>query len=177
MIGEEQLIHYVLIRDFNTFIYDHTLHRERKHFCSYCLQAFSTEEIIKPRINYCFKINDKQRIIVHKKVQYIKLKNYGRKTKLPFIIDADFESIFVPDDNENQNSKKPDTNKYQKHIAYSFGCKLLCVDDRFTKPFKTYLDKDAVYNFINNIIKESNYCSNVMKKHFKKELSMTKENI
>ena len=83
----------------------------------------------------------------------------------------------MPDDNENQNSKKPHTNKYQKHIACSFGYKLVCVDDRFTKPFKTYLDKDAVYNFINNIIKESNYCSNVMKKHFKKELSMTKEDI
>ena len=79
MIGEEQIIHYVLIRDFNTFIYDHTLHRERKHFCSYCLQVFSTEEITKPGINYCFKINDKQRIIVHKKVKYIKFKIMGEK--------------------------------------------------------------------------------------------------
>ena len=25
----------VLIKDFNTFIYDHALHRGRKHFC-YC---------------------------------------------------------------------------------------------------------------------------------------------
>ena len=24
-------------------MYDHTLHRGEKHFCCYCLQAFSTE--------------------------------------------------------------------------------------------------------------------------------------
>ena len=29
---EECKWHYVLIKDFNTFMYDHTLHRGRKHF-------------------------------------------------------------------------------------------------------------------------------------------------
>ena len=35
----------VLIKDFGTFMYDHTLHRGRKHIHRYCLQAFSIEEI------------------------------------------------------------------------------------------------------------------------------------
>ena len=43
--GEEGRRHYALIKDFSTFIYDHTLHSGRKHFCRYCLQALSTEEI------------------------------------------------------------------------------------------------------------------------------------
>ena len=30
-------------------MYDHTLHHGRKHFC-YCLQAFSSEEILKHHI-------------------------------------------------------------------------------------------------------------------------------
>ena len=63
LIGEEEKIHYVLI-NFNTFMYDHTLHRGRKHFCRYCLHAFSTEEILKSHIKDCFKINGKQRIII-----------------------------------------------------------------------------------------------------------------
>ena len=67
------------------------------------------------------------------------------------------------------------TSKYQNYIACSYGYKLVCVDDTFSKPFKTYLGKDAVYNFINNMIKEIKYCSDVMKKHFNKELMMTKE--
>ena len=35
--------------------------------------------------------------------------------------------------------------------------------------------QDAVFNFFNSIIKESKYCSDVMRKHFKKELLMTKK--
>ena len=42
--------HYVLFKDFNTFMYDYTLHHGRKHFCHYCLQAFSTEEILKHHV-------------------------------------------------------------------------------------------------------------------------------
>ena len=38
-----------------------------------------------------------------------------------------------------------------------------------------HLGKDAVYNFINNMVEESKYCSDVMKKHVNKELVMTKE--
>ena len=53
------------------------------------------------------------------------------------------------------------TNKYQKDIASSYGHKIECVDDML---FTILL-----------IIEESKYCSDVMKKHFNKELVMTKE--
>ena len=57
------------------------------------------------------------------------------------------------------------------------GVMTVCVDDKFSKPFQTYLGEDAVYNFINNMIEESKYCSEVMKKLYKKELVMTREDI
>ena len=56
-----------------------------------------------------------------------------------------------------------------------YGYKLVCVDDKFTKLFKSFLGKDTVYNFISSMTKESKYCSHVMKKHFNKELVMTKK--
>ena len=68
-IGKEDKRHYVLIKDFNTFMFDHTLHRGRKHFCHYCLEAFSTEEILKCHITNCFKTNGKQKIIMPQKRQ------------------------------------------------------------------------------------------------------------
>ena len=37
-----------------------------KHFCRYCLTAFSAERILKRHIKDWFKINDKQRIIMPK---------------------------------------------------------------------------------------------------------------
>ena len=144
-------------------MYDHSLHRERKHFCRYCLDAFIKEEILKRHIKDCFKINGKQRIIIPKKGKYVKFKNFERKIKSPFMIYADFESILGPEDNGKQNPNEFYTNKYQKHVACSYGYKLVCVDDKFSKPFKSYLGEDAVYNFISSMIKESKYCSDVMK--------------
>ena len=48
-------------------MYDNTLHRGRKHFCLYCLQAFSIEGILKRHINGFLKINGTQRFIMPKK--------------------------------------------------------------------------------------------------------------
>ena len=151
-------------------MYDHTLHCGRKHFCGYCLQALSTEKILKPHIKNCFKINGKQRIILSKKGEYVKFKIQERKTKLPFIIYADFRSILVPEDNGNHNPKNSYTNKYQNHIGCSYGYKLVCVDDKFSKPFKLCLGKDTVYIFINVIIEESRNCCEMMKNILAKNL-------
>ena len=82
----------------------------------------------------------------------------------------------MPEDNGKQNPDESHTNKYQKHNTCSYGFKLVCVDDKFSKPFKTYLGKDPVDNFINNMIEEDKYSCEVMKKYFNKELVMTKEN-
>ena len=110
-----------------------------------------------------------------KKGEYAKFPNFERKTKSPLMIYADFERILVPEDNGKQNPSESYTNKYQKHVACSYGHKLVCADDKFSKPHKSYLGKDDVYNFIGSMIQESKYCSDVMKKHFNKELVMTKK--
>ena len=80
-----------------------------------------------------------------KKSEYIGFKNYERKVK------------------------------YQKHVNCSKGYKSQFVDDKFSKPCKSYLGEDTVYNFINSILGESKYCSSVTKKHINNELVMTKK--
>ena len=55
-------------------MYDHILHRGRKHFFHYCLQAFRTKEKLKCHIMDCFKNNGKQTIKMAKKGEYIKFK-------------------------------------------------------------------------------------------------------
>ena len=112
-----------------------------------------------------------------KRGENVTLKNYERKIKSPFIIYADSESILVAKNNRKQspNESQSYTNKYQKHVACCcYVYKLVCVNNKFSKPFKTYLGKDAAYNFVSSMIKESNYCNEVMKKHLNKELLMTK---
>ena len=125
------------------------MYRRRKHFCGYCLHAFITEEILKIHITDCFKINGKQTIKMPKKGKYVKLKDFKRKIKSLFMIYADFESILVPEDNGKQNPNESYTNKYEKHVDHSYGYKLVFVDDKFSKPFQSYLGgKDAVYFII-----------------------------
>ena len=55
-------------------------------------------------------------------------------------------------------------------LALSYSYKLKCVDDKFSKLFKSYLGEGAVYNFISSMIEESKYCSDQMKKKLTKNL-------
>ena len=67
LITEDENKHYVLIKDFNRMMYNKTKHREKKHFCMYCLQNFTTEQILlKHKDNYMV-VNGKQAIRMPKK--------------------------------------------------------------------------------------------------------------
>ena len=122
-------MHYVLTKDFNTFIYDHTSYRSRKLLCLYCLQPSSIEEILKLHI---------------KDLKRMGKKDYEGKIKSPFIINADFQFILVAEDNGKQNPKACYTNKYRKDIVCSNGYKSVCLHNKFREPFNAYLGKDAV---------------------------------
>ena len=56
----------------------------------------------------------------------------GEYVKSLFIIYADFECILLSKDNEKQHTEESCTNKYQKHIACSYGYQLVLVDDKFS---------------------------------------------
>ena len=62
LIREGEKKRYVLIKDFDRFMYDHSLHHGRKYFCRYCLHAFITEIILKSHVKYCLKFSGKQTI-------------------------------------------------------------------------------------------------------------------
>ena len=65
--------------------------------------------------------------------------------------------------------------KYQDHIPYSFAYKVVCIDDRFTKPIIIYRGENAAYEFIKAILKEYKYCKKIINKYFDKNLIMSEE--
>lgn len=67
LIKDKDKLNDTLTKDFNRFIYNQTLHRNRKHFCRYCLQSFSTAEMLKRHTNDCCKVNGEQRIKMPKR--------------------------------------------------------------------------------------------------------------
>ena len=46
LITEGENKHFVLIKDFNKFMFNQTKHEHRKHFCMHCLQCFSREDVL-----------------------------------------------------------------------------------------------------------------------------------
>ena len=51
--------------------------------------------------------------------------------------------------------------------------KLICVDERYSKPYKTYFDEDAIDNFLNGIIRKKEYCFKKAKRKFNKPYVIT----
>ena len=92
-----------------------------------------------------------------------------------FMIYVDFESTLVPEDNERQNPEESYLNKYQKQVAWSYGYKSVCADDKFSKSLKSYLDEDADYILWTVWLKKVSIVLIFWKNRFNKELAMTKK--
>ena len=127
LISNEEKQQYVLIKDFDTFMYNQTKHEHRKHFCMYCLQCFSSEDVLNKHKTECIVINGEQAIKMPEKGEKIMFKNHSRQLQVLFVIYADFEAI---------------TEKSRflhwiisKHTDCGFGCKVVCsYYDKYTKP-------------------------------------------
>ena len=57
----------------------------------------------------------------------------------------------------------------------SFAYKLVCIDDKFTKPIVVFRGANAAHEFIKEILKEYQYCKKKINKYFNKNLIMTEE--
>ena len=178
LITEDDNKHYVLIKDFNRFMFNQTKHEHRKHFCMYCLQCFSSEEVLKNHKDNCIQLNGEQAIkMPDKSNNTLKFNNFHKQQPVPFVIYADFEAITEKISGCRPNNNKSFTEAYQKHTDCGFGYKVVCCyDDKYTQPMKIYRGEKAVYTFLEYMLDEVKYCKRIIKKEFNKPLNMTKEN-
>ena len=101
----------------------------------------------------------------------IKFENYFNQLSVPFKIYADFECNLK----DTEIYEGSYTKKYHDHIPCSYAFKVVCIDNRFSKPIVVYRSENAAYRFIKAIIKEYTYCKKIMKKNFNKNLIMSEE--
>ena len=114
-------------------------------------------------------INGKQSVKLEEGI--IEFENYFKQIPVPFKIYADFEcNLRGVESYEGSYTKK-----YQDHVPCSFAYKVVCIDDRFTKPVVVYRGENAAYEFIKVILKEYKYFRKVINKHFNKNLIMSEE--
>ena len=173
--GEKK--HYILIKDFNKFMYKQTKHKERKNFCMHCLQCFSSERVLTDHKENCIQLNGVQAVkIPDKNNNILKFVNFHKQMRVPFVIYADFEATTEKIQGCQPNNDKSYTEAYQKHIDCGYGYKVVrCYDDQYSKPVQIYRRQKAVYKFMENMLDEVKYCKNTMKRFFKKPLKMTKD--
>lgn len=86
LITEDESKHCISIKDFNRFMFNQTKHKEKKHFCMFCLQVFSKESILKKHKAECIVINGKQAVRMPDKGGIIMFQNYHRQLPVPFEI-------------------------------------------------------------------------------------------
>ena len=178
LVTEKENKHYVLIKDFNRFMYNQTKHEHRKHFCMHCLQCFSSDRVLSNHKENCIQVNGTQAIkMPNKDNNILKFNNFHKQQPVPFVIYADFEAITEKVQGCQQKGNKSYTEAYQTHTDCGYGYKVVCCyDDKYTKPIQLYRGEKAVYKFMENILEEVKYCKRVMKKYFNKPLRMTEEN-
>ena len=177
LITEDKSKHYVLIEDFNRFMYNQTKHKESKHFCMHCLQCFSSERVLSDHKDNCIIVNGTQAVkMPDKNNNTLKYNNFHKQQPVPFVIYADFEAITEKISGCQPNNNKSYTEAYQKHTDCGFGYKVVCCyDDKYSQPLKIYRGEKAVYTFLEYMLDEVKYCKKVIKKEFNKPLKMTKE--
>ena len=176
LITEDENKHYVLIKDFNRFMYNQTKHEHKKHFCMHCLQCFSSEEVLNNHKNNCIQVNGEQAIkMPNKNNNTLKFNNFHKQQPVPFVIYADFEAITEKISGCQPNNNKSFTDAYQKHTDCGFGYKVVCCyDDKYSQPLKIYRGEKAVYTFLEYMLDEVKYCKKIVKQQFNKPLKMTK---
>ena len=150
LIENDNKDHYVWVKVFNKLMNTQSKHNHKLFFCYYCLQHFTSENILKNHTEVCFKINGAQKVKIPKKRKNnnIFFTNYQKQLMAPFVIYADFEFIAVPIKKEHGKQ----TVAYQEHKPCGYDYKIACqYDDKYSKPYKGYRGENAVYKLIENV--------------------------
>ena len=94
LVTENKNRHFVLIKNFNKFMFNQTKHKGRKHFCMHCLQCFSSERVLNDHRANCIIVNGTQAVkMPYKTNNILKFNNFHKQQTVPFVIYADFEAI------------------------------------------------------------------------------------
>ena len=142
LIMKDEKKHYVLIKDFNAFMYNQSKHKEKNHFCMSSLQCFSSESNLVKHAHNCLTINGSQAINMPKQDENIlKFNNFHKQLPVPFVIYADFEAITKKvqgcaqsEEMKKDKDRKSYTKACQTHEDCGSAYKVICCyDDKYSK--------------------------------------------
>ena len=152
MVSEDGIRHYTAIKSLSRLLSSKKSNTKRKqHFCMNCLQGFTQESSRDQHQVYC-EDNESVRVEMPKQGSTVEFKDGQNQFRVPFIMYADFESIFEPMDPVepgSPNPSQPYTNEVNQHTPSGW-----CVYSKFAygdvdNPLRTYRGKDCIETFCN----------------------------
>ena len=164
LLIDDHKSHYVYIKDFDRFMFHKARNKNKKWFCKSCLQFFSSESVLTKHKEDCLKINGKQSVILEKGT--IEFENYFKQIPVLFKIYADFECNL-----RGVAFKVALQKKYQDPCSFAY--KVVCIDDRFTKPIVVFRGENAAQNLLKQFLRSITTAKKVMNKHFNENLIMS----
>ena len=169
--------HYVWIKNFNRLCYNVNKHARKKYFCKHCIQHFTSESILLKHMEDCMVLNGCQAIGMPAEGEVAKFKFFRETVKIPFVIYADLESLLHKlTVTQKLEVNQEQTEKLQKHIACSYGYKVVCCyNDSLSKPFKMYRGLDSVHKFFTDIFEEEKEILEKLKTFQKTPLNLSFE--
>ena len=136
-----------LYQRFNRFIF------KKANF----FQCVSSQKDLMEHREICLEIYGKQRVEL--KSGSIEVKKYFKQIAVPFEIDADIECNLEKNHIYIYNRDK--NTSYNENIKIIFLvvllAKLVCIDDKFSKPVFFYRGKNKIYKLIEAIREEYDY--------------------
>ena len=145
--------HYVWIKNFNKLCFKVTKYEGKKYFCKYCIQYFTSEERLQKHVIDCMVLTKCQAIEIPVEGGCLKFKSFRETIKILFVIYADLEALL--EKLTVLEKSEDNTEKLQKHVACSYGYKVVCCyDDTLPKPFKMYRGLNSVNKFFSDILEE-----------------------
>ena len=111
LISEKDKWHYTVIKSLSRLLSSsNSKHKSKQYLCNNCLQGFTLELRRDEYYSYCID-NKTVRVEMPSKGSTVEFYDGQNQFKVPFVMYADCEPIFMPVQGANRNPNKPYTTK------------------------------------------------------------------
>lgn len=132
-------------------------------FCRYCLQGFSSQRVLNKHTIYCSQ-HDAQHVEFPTRGNgdIVDFDDYSKQLRVPFVVYCDFEAFVQKKDTCLPNPTTSNTSITADYAICGYGYKIVCVDERYSKPPVVYRVCDASKHFVESLLGEETYIKEIL---------------
>lgn len=175
LISSNETTQYCLIRDLSRFLSSLTKYKCKRYFCNYCLHGFVREDLLLEHEPLCVRMAPPKIRMPSEGNDIMYFKNVEKQLRLPFIVYGDFETILVPQDEENNDRSASSTEKTHEHQASGFSYILVSEVEDYNTPPVVYRGENAIDKFLECLLEEEKRIKTILKHVVPMQLSELEE--